>query len=101
MNNSRIPVVVDKDLEDLIPQFLARRHTEVEMLREALAAANYDQLKLSGHSMKGTGGGYGFDGISEIGADLEVAAAAADVSGIATAIDKLVDYLERIDIVYE
>ena len=35
-------VVVDKDLEDLIPVFMGNRHKEIDALRVALAAASRD-----------------------------------------------------------
>ncbi len=51
--------------------------------------------------MKGTGGGYGFDRVTEIGAAIEEAAKNQNSSEIQQQIDTLKDYLERIEIIFE
>ena len=54
--------------------------------------------KLLGHSMKGSGEGYGFDTISEIGRFLEEAAKKRDRQAIEKWMRKLLIYLERVQI---
>ena len=49
--------------------------------------------------MKGAGGGYGFDPITDIGAAIERAALAADSKVIQAGIEQLADYLARVDVV--
>ena len=56
-------VIVAKDLEDLIPVFMSNRHKELDSLRVALAAADFEQLRQLGHRMKGVGNSYGFNAI--------------------------------------
>jgi hypothetical protein len=51
--------------------------------------------------MKGSGGGYGFDDITEIGAALEQAAKRKDNTAIGDELEKLASYLARIEVVYE
>ena len=51
--------------------------------------------------MKGSGGGYGFDGITAIGKAIEIAAKAQDSGEIERQVVELETYLERMDIVYE
>lgn len=101
MSNDKIVVTVDADLEDLIPGFLENRSKELNSLREALESGNYQTIQSMGHSMKGVGGGYGFEGISEIGKDLEDAAKAQDLDAISALIEKYGDYMERIEVTYE
>jgi HPt (histidine-containing phosphotransfer) domain-containing protein len=96
-----IPVTVDRDLEELIPGFLARRRDDVRKLREALDAHDVESVRVTGHSMKGTGGGYGFDGLSEIGASIESAAKGGDLDAARGGLERLVDYLERVEIHFE
>ena len=74
MDKEPIHVIVERDLQDLIPNFIQRRHDDLEKLREALATGDFETVRVIGHSMKGTGGGYGFDEISEFGAAIEKAA---------------------------
>jgi hypothetical protein len=53
-------------------------------------------VKAIGHKMKGTGRGYGFPRISEIGRSLEGAAADGHAGRIRAATDALEAYLERV-----
>src|SRR2546426_8588683 len=55
MNDEAYKVTVAKDLEDLIPAFMRNRNKELETLKVALAAADFEQLRQLGHRMKGVG----------------------------------------------
>jgi HPt (histidine-containing phosphotransfer) domain-containing protein len=99
-SRTAIRVVADPDLADLIPMYVRRRHGDLAKAREALAASDLETIRIVGHSMKGSGGGYGFDGITEIGARMEIAGNAADPSAAADAIAELADYLDRLEVVY-
>ena len=101
MSGDKITVSIDKDLEDLIPGFLENRGKDIDSLREALAAGDAERLRAIGHNLKGVGGGYGFDEISKLGAEIESNAKSGALEGIGGLIDSLADYLERIDIQYE
>lgn len=101
MAADKIIVTVDADLEDLIPGFLENRKKDIKSLREALASNKVETLRSIGHSLKGVGGGYGFTGLSEIGAAIENQAKSGGTDGIGALIDKMADYLERVAIVYE
>ena len=83
--------VVAKDLEDLIPVFLRNRGKEVESLRAALGAGDYDQLKQLGHRMKGVGNSYGFAPISDFGKVIEDGAKTADEAALGSCIDTYAD----------
>ncbi len=98
--NSTI-VKIDKDLEDLIPGYLENRRRDVISIREALKKNDLDTIRIVGHSMKGSGGGYGFDRITEIGKLIEESAKNMDKEGIIGHIDGLSRYLDHIEIVYE
>jgi len=100
-NADAIVVQVDKDLEDLIPEFLDNRRSDVDSIRSAVANDDYETVRVLGHSMKGSGGGYGFDDITEIGGALEQAAKRKDNTAIGNELEKLASYLARIEIVYE
>ncbi len=101
MTDDKIVVRVDADLEELIPGFLENRGKDIERLREALAEQDISTLQSIGHSLKGVGGGYGFDGLSEIGAGIETAAKEQNISLIEELINTMADYLQRVDVVLE
>ena len=101
MEKDSIKVIVDKDLESLIPGFLQRRRDDVEKLHGALESEDFETLRITGHSMKGTGGGYGFDGLSGIGAAIEVGAKAGELQTVREQVITLTDYLDRLQVVFE
>jgi HPt (histidine-containing phosphotransfer) domain-containing protein len=94
-------VIISKDLADLIPVFFRNRQKEVEALRSALAAGDFEQLRQLGHRMKGVGNSYGFAKVSEIGERVEDDARTADKTAIDACIGEYADYLSKVQIVYE
>ena len=97
----RVQVVVDSSIEDLIPGYLENRQEDIQSISASLAEGAYEEIMILGHSMKGSGGGYGFDGISEIGQALELAAKEKDDGTIKRMVADLANYLEQLDIVFE
>jgi len=93
-----IVVHVDAILERLLPKFLARRRQDVTFIVEELERDGFAALEKLGHNLKGTGRGYGLDGISEIGALLERAAQDHDAEVIRAQATALDDYLRRVRI---
>ncbi len=101
MTSEKIAVKVDKDLEDLIPGFMQRRREDVASIRASLSAGDLDKVRITGHSMKGTGGGYGFEELSQIGSELEKAAQAGDADAISSLVVRLEEYLDKVVVEYE
>ena len=97
--SDRIVITIDPDIAELVPGFLANRARDVMQLRAQSAAGRFAEARVLGHSMKGAGGGYGFDEITNIGARIEQAAKAENAAEINLAADALQDYLARVDIV--
>lgn len=93
---SDIIVTVDPEIADLVPVFLANRGRDVLTLRDALARSDVDALAITGHRLKGVGGGYGFAVVSELGERIEEAALQGDIDLAARATDELGDYLARV-----
>jgi HPt (histidine-containing phosphotransfer) domain-containing protein len=95
-----ITVHIDPDLEEIVPRFLENRRRDVQILETALQQSNLAQIRMIGHRMKGDGGGYGFDAISMIGGALEQAAAQEDRNAIRRHTAELIDFLDRVTVVY-
>ena len=98
--SEKIHVEVMKDLEALIPRFLDRRHKELEAFRAQLAAGDFESLRLGGHSLKGSGGGYGFQQLTRIGGAIEIAAKAKDAAAIAPLLAEYADYMQRVEVTF-
>lgn len=101
MGEDAYKVKVAKDLEDLIPTFLGNRRKELDALRVALAAADFEQLRQLGHRMRGVGNSYGFEHVSVIGKRIEDGAGSGDKAGLAAQIADYGDYLSKVQITYE
>lgn len=100
MTNEKIIIHIDdEDVFELIPVYLAGRRNELGVLRDAVAKKDFETLRGLGHKMKGSGGGFGLDRISEIGGNLESSAKAQDLSAIEQEIADLRDYLDRVEVV--
>jgi HPt (histidine-containing phosphotransfer) domain-containing protein len=101
MTGPAYKVKVDKDLEDLIPTYMSNRRKELEALRAALAAADFERLRQLGHRMRGVGNSYGFDDVTDRGKLIEDGARAGDKAGLEKHIAQYGDYLSRVEIAYE
>lgn len=91
----------DPDLEDLVPGYIEHREADAKAIAEALEAGDLAAVQFIGHSMKGSGSGYGFDGLTDIGLELENAGRDADEAAAAAALHRLTAYLRNMEIVYE
>jgi histidine phosphotransfer protein HptB len=98
-NMDRITVEVDPDLIDLIPDFLARKRTDLQTMKGALESGDLATIASVGHKIKGEGGSFGFDTLSEIGAALEQCGRNGDRASAQQLVSDLSEYLEKVDVV--
>jgi HPt (histidine-containing phosphotransfer) domain-containing protein len=101
MDDNNYKVIVARDLEDLIPVFMKNRGKELDTLRVALAAADFEQLRQLGHRMKGVGTSYGFPKVSDFGKHIEDGARSGDRALLDASIRSYGEYLSRVQITYE
>lgn len=94
-------VLIDSDLKDLIPNFLNGRKEDVKKIGNLLEDGDFKTIQTIGHTLKGNGSGYGFDGISDIGKELELAAIDQDSNRILQYTDTLQSYLKYVRIAYK
>lgn len=94
-------VTIDKDLEDLIPGYLENRKKDIISLKKNLAEKDFESARVTGHSMKGSGGGYGFTDISDIGKIIEDSAKDKKEKEIQEQIKRLEDYVNNLEISYQ
>jgi signal transduction histidine kinase len=85
-------------LKPVVGGYLKKRRGDVTKLREALIQGDYATIRTLGHQMAGTGGGYGFDPITEIGSVLEDSALAIDAEKIRATIEDLDRYLNAVQV---
>ncbi len=100
-SSERIRIRVDSDLQELIPGYLKNRESDLQTYQQALEKGDFDSIAVLGHSMKGSGGGYGFNDLSQIGRAIEKAAKSKDKDSVRKSIIDLTVYLKKLEIVYE
>jgi PAS domain S-box-containing protein len=93
-------VRVQSKLAELIPGFLKNRQKDIDTLKQSVEWKDFATIQRIGHQLRGAGGGYGFMGISEIGAQLETAGRDLDLDGTKHALDALIRYLNSLEVVY-
>ena len=98
---ARAAVIVDAELEPLMAGFLRNRQSDLSTLHEALERRSFDTIRIVGHTMKGIGGGYGLDEITEIGKRIELAAQEQNVAFIRQNVESLGTYLSGLEVTYQ
>jgi CheY-like chemotaxis protein len=96
----RQQIQVDADLRDLVPGFLEHKRADTGTIQAAIDCADYETISKIGHKMKGEGGSYGFNAVTEMGATLERAALARDLETARHTLAAFTEYLESVDVVY-
>ncbi len=98
---SHIRVAIDECLSDLIPNFLERKRDEISGILTAVARHDYQSIGDTAHRLKGEGGSYGFDAITEMGRALEHAASIGDGGTIVKVAHQMRDYLNNVEVVFQ
>jgi len=80
----------------LVPQYLDSCRTRLDQATEASDRGDLTTVRHHAHALRGSGGAFGFDAISEIAARLEDAALAENLRRVATEIAALQRLLEDI-----
>jgi len=94
--DSQVHVSVEDWLKPVVGGYIEKRRADVVKLRDALERGDYQTIRTLGHQMAGTGGGYGFERITEIGNTLEESAIANDTKRIRAGIVDLDHYLAAV-----
>ena len=81
-------------LADSTPAYLANCRHNIIVMNNALDRADFETVIILGHNLRGSGGGFGFQQITDIGAGLEHAAQDEDLSASRTWLNDLSLYLD-------
>ncbi len=92
-------VYVDPDLEELIPDFIDNMKQEVKQINSYIIKNDMKAIQRIGHSLKGTGGSYGFNEITDIGIEIQEAAKKHDKEAIMKLVSRLDKYLSSVNII--
>lgn len=89
---------VPRELAHIAPSYLDSVRQALVDMRAALDSGELDPARRKSHQMKGEGASYGFDHISELGREIQLAAEAGDERAVGDGLARLADYLERVRI---
>jgi HPt (histidine-containing phosphotransfer) domain-containing protein len=92
---------VDEDLSDLIPGFLTHKRADIDTIIKAVTRRDYAEIGRIAHRIKGEGGSYGFESITEMARGLEQAVANRDDGALTTLARQMLAYLDRVEVVYQ
>lgn len=86
----------DPDFAEILHLFVDSLPEKAESLRAAVEIGAYPDLAAQAHQLKGSAGGYGFEGLTPLAAELEAAAREEAPARVAPALDRVLNYFERI-----
>lgn len=96
----RIKVLVEEGMEDVVPGYLEKRRAEVPVYHQALDTGDFEAIRRMAHKTKGTGAGYGFPFLTELGAALEKAAMLGDSTTIQSKLAEYGQYVDKVELQY-
>ena len=83
-------------LADRTPAYLENCRQNVVAMLAALECGDFQAVIILGHNLRGSGGGFGFQKITDIGAGLEQAADVSDSAGSRRWVGELSSYLDHL-----
>ena len=101
VKQKKIIVSVDPDLDDLIPLYLENKYNDIAELRSCLEKNDFETIRIIGHSLKGSGSGYGFTALTDIGQAVEAASLVKDRGALMKLIDEFLYYVQHVEVVFE
>lgn len=96
-----IRISVPEDVLDLVPRFLSNRRKDLAGFREEAASGDRAALLFRAHTVKGSAGGFGFQTLSELAAEMEAEVRAGNLAGVDPLIDRMEAYLDHVEVVPE
>ncbi len=85
----------DPEFQELIQQYIDYLKETLPELKANIEKRDFPALRKYGHNMKGSGGGYGFANLTELGKKMEAAALAEDINKYQDYVRQLEDFLNQ------
>ncbi len=84
----------DDEWAEMQEMYINHTFKELNSIKENINSTTFDSLRTFGHNIKGSGGMYGFNEITEIGATIESAAKEENMDQIKSKLDSLETFLK-------
>ncbi len=95
----KIVIHADPSLLDAIPGYLDKRRQDVRAILAALEKLDFEMIGELGHKMCGSGSGYGFPRITELGDSIQQAAKERNSAAIRSQVAELSGYLQQVEVI--
>jgi CheY-like chemotaxis protein len=92
-----ILVRAEPKFADRTPAYLQHCRQNAIAMLDALDRVDFETVTILGHQMRGSGGAYGFQAITDIGAALQEAGESADTDASRKWLGELSSYLDRVE----
>lgn len=86
----------DPSYADLVEEFVAGLDDRVHSMGQSLADGQFDTLKSLAHQLKGSGGGHGYQILTEVAATLEEQARNQELQACQTSLEELTSIVSRV-----
>lgn len=88
----------DEDFAEMLPYFVGELPQKHLLLNDLAQSKDIDNLRREAHKLRGSAGGYGFSGLSDLAGRLEDSCknAPLDETAILRNLDELLDHLARV-----
>ena len=94
-------VVLARELEELVPEFMANRRKDLQALRVGLTNDDLEGLRLIGDRIKGVAGSYGFVRLAAIARLIEETAKQGNRHGLYLLVEQYEAHLSSVEIRFE
>ena len=84
----------DDEWAEMQEMYINHTFKELKLIMENIQSTTFDSLRTFGHNIKGSGGMYGFNEITEMGTTIESAAKDENIDQIKSNLDKLETFLK-------
>lgn len=96
--NEVVVCYVESDVLDLARRFLKRQRRSMDALKRAVGLEEFEVIRKTGHDLKGSGGAYGLDALSQLGTELETAAGAQNGDRVELLVARLEQQISSIEL---
>ena len=84
----------DEEWAEMQDLYINHTSKELKKISENLNLDSLDSIRTFGHNIKGSGGMYGFNEVTQIGLQIETAAKAKDLDAILSNLEDLESFLQ-------
>ena len=84
----------DDEWAEMQEMYINHTSKELDKINNQLDLDSLEAIRIFGHNIKGSGGMYGFNEITNIGLQIEIAAKASDLDSIKSSLSELGTFLK-------